>query len=90
MSLSNSSNKTEFIRSTILAALTPRLSWPGFVDGEIDASTQLHELGLIDSKDLLDIILEVEDRCGVTFNPEHIDFETGITLGSLISAFTTT
>jgi acyl carrier protein len=90
MSVSNSNSKTEIIRGTILATLKPRLSRPGFAVGEIDASTQLYELGLIDSKDLLDIILEVEERCGVMFNPEHIDFETGITLGSLISAFTTT
>jgi acyl carrier protein len=90
MSVSNSSSKTEIVRSTILATLAPRLSRPGFVDGDIDASTPLYELGLIDSKDLLDIILEVEERCGVAFNPEHIDFETGITLGSLIRAFTAT
>ena len=29
-------------------------------------------VGLVDSKDLLDIILEVEARCGVVFNPERI------------------
>jgi hypothetical protein len=52
-----------------------------------DASTQLLEVGLIDSKDLLDIILEVEERCAVEFDAEHIDFELGLTLGSLISAF---
>ena len=59
------------------------------MDGRIDASIQLFDLVLIDSKDSLDIILDVEEPCGVTFNPEHIDFKTGITLESLISAFTT-
>jgi acyl carrier protein len=81
MSMSNSISKSEIIRSTILAILTPRLE---FSDGGIDALTQLLE---VDSNDLLDIILEVEERCGVEFNPEHINFVTGITLGSLISAF---
>jgi acyl carrier protein len=90
MSVSNSSSKTEVIRSTILATLTSSLLRLGVVDSEIDGSTRLFDLGLIDSKDLLDIILEVEERCGVTFNPEHIEFETGLTLGSLIRAFTTT
>ena len=78
-------SKSDIIRSTILAML------PGpahsKVNGGIDGSTHLLELGLIDSTGLLDIILEVETRCGVQFNPEHIDFETGITLASLTSAF---
>jgi hypothetical protein len=26
-------------------------------------------------------------RCGVTFNPELVDLEQGLTLGSLITAF---
>ena len=86
MLMSNSSSKSEIIRSTILELLTPRLS--RFRNG-VDASTQLLEVGLIDSKDLLDIILEVEERCAVEFDAERIDFESGLTLGSLISAFAT-
>jgi acyl carrier protein len=88
MLMSNSSSKSEIIRSTILELLTPRLSRSRFRNG-VDASTQLLEVGLIDSKDLLDIILEVEERCAVEFDAERIDFESGLTLGSLISAFAT-
>ena len=78
-------DKSELIRSTVLALIPAgRARLP---DGPIDASTRLIEVGLIDSTRLLDIILEVETRCGVQFNPEHIDFETGVTLGGLISAF---
>ena len=82
--------KNDIIRSTIQAMLpTARKRWE-LQDGNIDLSTRLLEVGLIDSTRLLDIILEVETRCGVEFNPEHIDFETSITLGSLISAFNPT
>lgn len=88
MLMSNSSNKNEIIRSIILELLRPRLSRSGFRSG-VDASTQLLEVGLIDSKDLLDIILEVEERCAVKFDPEHMNFESGLTLGNLISAFAT-
>jgi acyl carrier protein len=78
-------DKSELIRSTVLALIPAgRARLP---DGAIDASTRLLEVGLIDSTRLLDIILEVETRCGVQFNPEHIDFETGVTLGGLINAF---
>lgn len=78
-------DQSELIRSTVLALLPEgRARLP---DGSIDASTRLIEVGLIDSTRLLDIILEVETRCGVQFNPEHIDFETGVTLGGLINAF---
>jgi acyl carrier protein len=89
MLMSNSSSKSEIIRSTILELLTPRLSRSRFRRNGVDASTQLLEVGLIDSKDLLDIILEVEERCAVEFDAERIDFESGLTLGSLISAFAT-
>jgi acyl carrier protein len=73
------------IRSTVIALITAGRS--RLPDNAIDASTRLIEVGLVDSTRLLDIILEVETRCGVQFNPEHIDFETGVTLGSLINAF---
>jgi len=70
------------VHSTILALL------PGSArNGGIDASTRLLEIGLIDSTRLVDIILEVEIRCSVEFNPEHINMEADLTLGSLISAF---
>jgi acyl carrier protein len=86
MSTSNSGSKSEIIRSTVLTVLASRLVGRSF-GGKVDASTQLLELGLIDSKDLIDIILEVEERCAVEFDPAHIDFESGLTLGGLINAF---
>jgi amino acid adenylation domain-containing protein len=84
MSMSNS-NKNEIIFSTILEMLKPRLSRVNA--GVVDASTQLLDVGLIDSKDLLDIILEVEQRCAVEFDPTRISFEGPLTFGSLVTAF---
>jgi acyl carrier protein len=80
-------NKSDIIRNTILELLPPGRVRSTFKDGNIDPSTRLLEVGLIDSTRLLDIILEVEMRCGVEFNPAQIDFETGVTLGGLIGAF---
>lgn len=80
-------SNSDIIRSTILTLLAPAQGRIEIKEGGIDASTRLLEAGLIDSKNLLDIILEVEKRCDVRFNPEHIDFERGITLGSLVTAF---
>jgi acyl carrier protein len=85
MAMPNSNS--EMIQSTILALLGPKLAAQKLGHRGVDASIQLLELGLIDSKELLDIILEVEERCAVQFNPERIDFETGLTLGGLIDAF---
>lgn len=79
-------NHSEQIRSTVLSMI-PAARLRALGDGGVDASTRLLEVGLIDSTRLLDIILEVETRCGVQFNPEHIDFETGVTLGALVDAF---
>jgi len=79
--------KSDDVRSTILSLLGTLPSHLDFEEGGGGTSTKLLEEGLIDSKNLLDIILEVEMRCGVTFNPEHINLEQGLTLGSLITAF---
>ena len=80
-------NNIETIRSTILELLPQGRGQTLLRDGVLDPSIKLLEVGLIDSTRLLDIILEVETRCGVEFNPSSIDFETGVTLGGLISAF---
>lgn len=80
-------SKNEIILRTILEMLTPRLSRPELWGG-VDASTRLSEVGLIDSTHLLDIILEVEHRCAVEFDPTRVDFQGALTLGSLVGAFT--
>lgn len=85
--MATSNCNSDLVLSTIVEMLRPKLSPEKLGNGGIDASAQLFELGLIDSKDLLDIILEVEQRCAVEFNPERIDFEAGLTLGRLIDAF---
>ncbi|MBX9775274.1 MAG: acyl carrier protein [Xanthobacteraceae bacterium] len=79
-------DRSEQIRSKVLSMI-PAARVRALGNGGVDASTRLLEVGLIDSTRLLDIILEVETRCGVQFNPEHIDFETGVTLGALVNAF---
>ena len=80
-------NKSDIVRSTILELLPHERGRSVLKDGSVDPSIKLLEVGLIDSTRLLDIILEVETRCGVEFNPASIDFETGVTLGGLIDAF---
>jgi len=72
------------VQDTILAMLGAR-GRVGLKNRNFDPSMKLLEIG--DSKELLDMILEVEKRCGVEFNPELLDTETGVTLGSLIQAF---
>ena len=80
-------NNSDVIRSTILELLPQGRAQALLKDGSLDPSIKLLEVGLIDSTRLLDIILEVETRCGVEFNPSSIDFETGVTLAGLIGAF---
>ena len=80
-------NKRRIIFGTIVELLTARSSRSTLAGG-VDESTQLIEVGLIDSTHLLDIILEVEQRCAVEFDPTRVDFDGALTLGSLVSAFT--
>jgi acyl carrier protein len=77
----------EKVRSTVLHALAGKLSASDCGRIDIDEKSQLVELGLIDSEDLIEIIVEVEQQCGCEFSPERMDLEAGLTLGGLISAF---
>jgi|UPI00054DC1C5 acyl carrier protein len=79
--------KSDEVRNTILSLLGSLPSRLDLKESGGSASTRLLEEGLIDSKNLIDIILEVEMRCAVTYNPEHISLEQGLTLGSLVTAF---
>lgn len=84
----NTNSKSEIVFRTIVEMLAPELSRPEF-EGGVNASTQLSEVGLINSTHLLDIILDVEKRCAVEFDPTRVDFQEALTLGSLVSAFIT-
>ena len=80
-------NPIETVRSTILRALASKPSAARYGAREIDEECNLVELGIIDSEDLVDIILEVEEQCRCEFNPEAVNMENGLTLRSLVSAF---
>jgi acyl carrier protein len=75
------------VRSAVLHALAGRLDAAGRSAAKIDETSQLLQLGLIDSGDLIEVILEVEQRCGCEFTPEELNLETGLTIGSLVAAF---
>ncbi len=53
----------------------------------VTEATRLLEAGVIDSTGLLDVILEVETDCGLSFDPLRLDLEGGLTLGMLADAF---
>ena len=75
------------VRVAVLRVLRRLLSSSGRSSGRIDDSTKLLEIGLIDSEDLIEIILEVEQECGCQFDPNETDLENGLTLGGLIASF---
>ena len=74
------------ISEIVRRALAPKLAQTGAAS--IDDKTDLVGLGLIDSSDLLEVIIMVEGEAGVEFNPEGLDLEFGMTLEQLVSAFT--
>lgn len=75
------------LRRAVFRTVADKLTMSGHRPADIDESSKLMELGLIDSEDLIEIILEVEQRCGCQFDPEELDFENGLTLGGLIGSF---
>lgn len=82
-----------FVRGdvTVLQILTDtllrKLAAAGIREPALHEGTDLLNVGLIDSQGLLDVVLEVEEKCGRVFDPEHIDFESRVTIGKLASAF---
>jgi acyl carrier protein len=73
------------IRQMILDVLAPKLAEAGA--RPIDDDTNLVGLGLVDSADLLEVIVLVEEEAGREFNPEGLDLESGLTLRQLVGAF---
>jgi acyl carrier protein len=75
------------LRTIVIEALQRKLSETGRPEVAITGGTKLLELDIVDSQGLLDVVLEIESRCGRQFDPEGVDFEGGITLDSLTQAF---
>lgn len=73
--------------STVRQILLQRLAAAGHPDSDLAQGTRLLELGLIDSEDLVEVILEVEESCNCEFNPTDIDLESGLTLAAFVSSF---
>jgi acyl carrier protein len=80
-----SASSIDDIRELILELLSPKLG-----SAIVDDHTKLVGLGLIDSADLLDVIVSVEQETGLDFDPEGVDLEEGLTIGLLIAAFAPT
>ena len=68
-------------------ALARKLGGAGRRTSAIGDNSNLFDVGVVDSQGLLDLILEVEENCGLMFDPARINFENGVTLGALALAF---
>lgn len=76
------------VRRLLIEVLLRKLGEARIPATGIDETTALIDLGLIDSQGLLDIILEVEEGCGRTFDPLLVDLEGVVTLERIATAFT--
>jgi acyl carrier protein len=75
------------VRQLLMDLLVRKLVEGGIPVTGIDEKTALIDLGVIDSQGLLDLILEVEDRSGLIFDPLRIDLEGVVTLERIAAAF---
>jgi acyl carrier protein len=73
------------IRELIVRRLAPKLAQIGVHTVQDD--TNLADLLIADSADLLDVIVFVEEEAAVEFNPDGLDIEQVLTLAQLVSAF---
>lgn len=80
-------NDENILGSIVQQILLQKLAASGCLHTELSQSTKLLELGLIDSEDLVEVILEVEERCDCDFDPTGIDLESGLTLAGFVRSF---
>jgi hypothetical protein len=73
------------IRDSILGFLAPKLTESGSV--AIDDDANLMGAVLIDSPELLELVIWVEENVQIEFNPDGLNLEDGLTIRQLISAF---
>jgi acyl carrier protein len=80
-------NDRDALDSIVRQILLQRLAVSGHPDSDLAQGTRLLELGLIDSEDLVEVILEVEENYNCEFDPTKIDLESGLTLAGFVSSF---
>jgi acyl carrier protein len=73
------------IRDSILGFLAPKLAEMG--SAAIDHDANLMGSLLIDSAELLELVIWVEENVQIEFNPDSLNLEDGLTIRQLISAF---
>jgi acyl carrier protein len=73
------------IRELVVRRLAPKLAEIGV--HAVQDDTNLAELLIADSADLLDLIIFVEEEAAVQFDPDGLDIEQGLTLAQLVGAF---
>jgi len=81
----NPGQRQNYIRELIVSHLAPKLAQIGI--DRVRDDTNLAELLVTDSADLLDVIVFIEEHAAVEFNPDGLDIEHGLTLAQLVSAF---
>ncbi|MXP63092.1 hypothetical protein E0493_06955 [Roseomonas sp. M0104] len=77
----------DVVLNALRVAVMRKLGSAGRRAPAIEDSSNLLEVGVVDSQGLLDLILEVEEVCGLMFDPGRINFEDGVTLRALALAF---
>jgi acyl carrier protein len=75
------------VLAIVIAVLRKKLNTVYAAAYKLDAMTKPFDIGVVDSQDFMDLILEVEDRCGGFFEPDRLDLEGGVTLGQIAGAF---
>ena len=73
------------IREIIIRRLEPKLAEAGTLG--IDDDTNLMGIVLMESVELLDLVIWVEEQAQVEFNPENLNLEDGLTVRDLVVAF---
>ena len=73
------------IRDSILDFLRPKLGQMG--SAEIHDDANLMGSVLIDSAELLELVIWVEENVQIEFNPDSLNLEDGLTIRQLIGAF---
>ena len=71
-------------KDLVFELIERRSSIPLSIEAERLAFPYL-DSGLIDSLGLVELIAEIEEKCGILFQPEHLQSDEFLTIGGLIA-----
>lgn len=76
---------TKALRAVVLEVIGPRLLAAGLSPETVDPKSNLIEIGVLDSFSILEAMMEIEEKAGVSADLAAMDFDLAMTVDGLVA-----